>query len=115
MIIFYRFFDLIIQQYLFFGLSLQCLQELQDFSVPEAAELIDILNKYSMEGLLHVHDSIAEREPLPVGNLPEEEVLDRVTNYPEESVKIVRIDKTNEPLVRLRERERIRSYSSHFS
>lgn len=55
-----------------------------------------------MEGLLHVHDSIAEREPLPVGNLPEEEVLDRVTNYPEESVKIVRIDKTNEPLVRWR-------------
>ncbi|XP_050710409.1 uncharacterized protein LOC126995166 isoform X3 [Eriocheir sinensis] len=76
----------------------ECLQELQEFSVPEAAELIDILNKYSMEGLLHVHDSIAEREPLPVGNLPEEEVLDRVTNYPEESVKIVRIDKTNEPL-----------------
>ncbi|XP_045116488.1 protein PALS1-like isoform X3 [Portunus trituberculatus] len=80
------------------GLVAECLQELQEFSVPEAAELIDILNKYSMEGLLHVHDSIAEREPLPVGNLPEEEVLDRVTNYPEESVKIVRIDKTNEPL-----------------
>ncbi|KAG0711456.1 MAGUK p55 subfamily member 5 [Chionoecetes opilio] len=84
------------------GLVAECLQELQEFSVPEAAELIDILNKYSMEGLFHVHDSIAEREPLPVGNLlPEEEVLDRVTNYPEESVKIVRIDKTNEPLVRL--------------
>ncbi|XP_071521701.1 LOW QUALITY PROTEIN: uncharacterized protein sdt [Panulirus ornatus] len=76
----------------------ESLQELQEYSVPEAAELIDILNKYSMEGLLYAHDRIAEREPLPVGNLPEEEVLDRVTNYPEESVKIVRIDKTNEPL-----------------
>lgn len=53
-----------------------------------------------MEGLLYAHDRIAEREPLPVGNLPEEEVLDRVSHYPEDSVKIVRIDKTNEPLVR---------------
>nr|XP_045610330.1 uncharacterized protein LOC123765695 isoform X4 [Procambarus clarkii] len=76
----------------------ESLQELQEYTVPEAAELIDILNKYSVEGLLYAHDRIAEREPLPVGNLPEEEVLDRVTNYPEESVKIVRIDKTNEPL-----------------
>ncbi|XP_042210007.1 uncharacterized protein LOC121857817 isoform X3 [Homarus americanus] len=79
-------------------LLVESLQELQEYTVPEAAELIDILNKYSVEGLLYAHDRIAEREPLPVGNLPEEEVLDRVTNYPEESVKIVRIDKTNEPL-----------------
>ncbi|KAK7080497.1 putative MAGUK [Halocaridina rubra] len=76
----------------------ESLQELQEYSVPEAAELIDILNKYSIEGLLYAHDRIAEREPLPVGNLPEEEVLDRVSHYPEDSVKIVRIDKTNEPL-----------------
>lgn len=69
--------------------------------MPEAAELLDILNKVAVEGLLYAHDRIAEREPLPVGSgtLPEEAVLDRVTNYPEESVKIVRIDKTNEPLV----------------
>ncbi|XP_037773643.1 uncharacterized protein LOC119569640 isoform X3 [Penaeus monodon] len=80
------------------ALLAESLQELQEYSVPEAAELIDILNKYSMEGLLYAHDRIAEREPLPVGNLPEEEVLDRVSHYPEDSVKIVRIDKTNEPL-----------------
>ncbi|XP_068249572.1 protein PALS1 isoform X4 [Palaemon carinicauda] len=76
----------------------ESLQELQEYSVPEAAELIDILNKYSMEGLLYAHDRIAEREPLPVGNLPEEETVDRTSHYPEDSVKIVRIDKTNEPL-----------------
>ncbi|XP_066946849.1 protein PALS1-like isoform X6 [Macrobrachium rosenbergii] len=76
----------------------ESLQELQEYSVPEAAELIDILNKYSMEGLLYAHDRIAEREPLPVGNVPEEETVDRTSHYPEDSVKIVRIDKTNEPL-----------------
>ncbi|KAK4295450.1 hypothetical protein Pmani_031971 [Petrolisthes manimaculis] len=78
----------------------ESLQELQEYSMPEAAELLDILNKVAVEGLLYAHDRIAEREPLPVGSgtLPEEAVLDRVTNYPEESVKIVRIDKTNEPL-----------------
>ncbi|XP_064095895.1 uncharacterized protein LOC135207903 isoform X3 [Macrobrachium nipponense] len=80
----------------------ESLQELQEYSVPEAAELIDILNKYSMEGLLYAHDRIAEREPLPVGNVPEEETVDRTSHYPEDSVKIVRIDKTNEPLVSVR-------------
>ncbi|XP_076049029.1 uncharacterized protein LOC143029832 isoform X2 [Oratosquilla oratoria] len=80
-------------------LMTECLSLLQDCRQPEAVELVDILNKYAVEGLLYAHDRIAEREPIPMGNtLPEEEVLDRVSHYPEDSVKIVRIDKTNDPL-----------------
>ena len=74
--------------------------QLRTSSLPESTQLLEYLSKVSLEGLLYAHDRIAEREPLPTGTAPEEEVLlDRVSNYPENSVKIVRIDKTNEPLV----------------
>jgi len=79
----------------------EVLQVLQEYTSPESAELIGILSKYCMEGLMYAQDRIAEREPMqPLGDvLPEEEsVLDRVSHYPEDQVKIVRIDKTNEPL-----------------
>lgn len=51
-----------------------------------------------MEGLFYAHDKIAERQVVPAIT-PDEELLDRASQYTEESVKIVRIDKTNEPLV----------------
>merc|ERR1712106_86871 len=86
----------------------EVLQVLQEYTSPESAELLSILSKYCMEGLMYAQDRIAEREPMqPLGDeLPEEEtVLDtdlRVTSvtsqYPEDQIKIVRIDKTNEPL-----------------
>ncbi|CAL4062141.1 unnamed protein product, partial [Meganyctiphanes norvegica] len=79
----------------------EVLRVLQESTSPESAELIGILSKYCMEGLMYAQDRIAEREPvMPTGDvLPEEEsVIDRVSHYPEDQVKIVRIDKTNEPL-----------------
>lgn len=71
---------------------------LQECSHSEAAELVDILSKFEVEGLVYAHDKIAERQTVPTIT-PDEELLDRASQYTEESVKIVRIDKTNEPLV----------------
>ncbi|XP_076321879.1 MAGUK p55 family member stardust isoform X2 [Tachypleus tridentatus] len=70
---------------------------LQECSLHEAAELHDILSKYEFEGLMFAHDKIAENQSLPEVT-PDEELLDLASQYTEDSVKIVRIDKTNEPL-----------------
>lgn len=70
---------------------------LQESPSPEALELVDILSKFEMEGLFYAHDKISERQAVPTIT-PDEELLDRASQYTEESVKIVRIDKTNEPL-----------------
>ncbi|XP_054713294.1 protein PALS1-like isoform X2 [Uloborus diversus] len=75
----------------------EAINMLQESSFPEAVELVDILSKYEMEGLMLAHDKIAERQTVPTIT-PDEELLDRASQYTEESVKIVRIDKTNEPL-----------------
>ena len=77
----------------------QVVNLLKKSTTPESAELLEYLTKVSLEGLLYAHDRIAEREPLPMGAAEDEVLLDRLTNYPDNSVKIVRIDKTNEPLV----------------
>ncbi|GFY39895.1 MAGUK p55 subfamily member 5 [Trichonephila inaurata madagascariensis] len=75
----------------------EVINSLQESSSAEAAELVDILSKFEIEGLIYAHDKIAERQAVPTIT-PDEELLDRASQYTEESVKIVRIDKTNEPL-----------------
>lgn len=60
---------------------------------------MDLLNRYDFEGLIYAHDKIAEREAVAAMS-PDEELLDRASHYTEDSVKIVRIEKSNEPLVR---------------
>ncbi|GIX77510.1 MAGUK p55 subfamily member 5, partial [Caerostris extrusa] len=75
----------------------EVINALQESSSAEAAELVDILSKFEVEGLVYAHDKIAERQAVPTIT-PDEELLDRASQYTEESVKIVRIDKTNEPL-----------------
>ncbi|KAF8795813.1 MAGUK p55 subfamily member 5 like protein [Argiope bruennichi] len=75
----------------------EVINTLQESSSPEAAELVDILSKFEVEGLIYAHDKVAERQAVPTIT-PDEELLDRASQYTEESVKIVRIDKTNEPL-----------------
>ncbi|RXG71543.1 MAGUK p55 subfamily member 5-A [Armadillidium vulgare] len=83
----------------------ECLEALNESSSSEALELVQLLSKYPMEGLFYAHDRIADSEP-PLENVgtehsvdatPEESV-ERQSNYLEDNVKIVRIDKTNEPL-----------------
>ncbi|GAB6026098.1 hypothetical protein CHUAL_012301 [Chamberlinius hualienensis] len=75
----------------------EVLNSLHECTHPEATELIDLLNKYEVEGLVYAHDKIAEREAI-VAMFPDEELLDRASQYTEDSVKVVKIDKTNEPL-----------------
>ncbi|XP_064484549.1 protein PALS1-like isoform X2 [Ornithodoros turicata] len=76
---------------------------LQDCTSPEATQLLDILSQLEMDCLLQSHDAIASRchvaadtatSPLSDAH----EALDRASHYTEDSIKIVRIDKTNEPL-----------------
>ena len=54
---------------------------------PAATELAAILRKESLEGLLYVHDKIAERN-CHLNSLGEEDViLDRVSHYAEPNIK----------------------------
>jgi len=65
---------------------------------PDAQELAAILRKESLEGLLYVHDKLAERYSL-LNSLGEEDViLDRVSHYAEPNIKVVKLEKTAEPL-----------------
>jgi MAGUK p55 subfamily protein 5 len=65
-----------------------------------AKELSQILEKESMEGLLYTHDRIAGFRIDSGGPqfLEDDALLRRLGNYSEPNIKIVRIEKTNEPL-----------------
>lgn len=88
-------------------IEFQCLESLQSSTLPEAVELANLLTRNEFEGLLYAHDTIArdsvtERVPLPV---PDSESM--VPNHTpvhtdedeESNIKIIKIEKTNEPLV----------------
>ncbi|XP_066281137.1 protein PALS1-like isoform X7 [Branchiostoma lanceolatum] len=62
----------------------------------DAEELAHILNKPNLGGLLLAHDRVAAREVLPPN--PDDELLERASQYTEDTVKIVRIDKSQEAL-----------------
>lgn len=65
---------------------------------PEARELAAILRKEELEGLLYVHDKLAERSCM-LNSLGEDEgILDRVSHYAEPNIKVVKLEKTNDPL-----------------
>lgn len=89
---------------------------LYNCSVPEATELVDLLGKVDFDGILYAHDKIAEREklllstetPLNLGESVDEVVhpIPTVTRpafipepQPEDHIKVVRIEKTQDPLV----------------
>ncbi len=69
-----------------------------------AKELSEILEKESMEGLLYTHDRIAAfrmaeaAAPPPHHLLEDEALMRRLGNYSEPNIKIVRIEKTTDPL-----------------
>lgn len=78
---------------------------LQECTSPEASQLLDILSQLEVDCLLQTHDAIASRchvtatsPALPVADGGAHEALDRASHYAGDSIKIVRIDKTNEPL-----------------
>ncbi|XP_043206291.1 protein PALS1-like isoform X4 [Amphibalanus amphitrite] len=76
---------------------------LQESSSPEAVELVDLLTRFDMEGLLYSHDQIAARgspadsgEPEPAPAL--DDYAERVHHYTDPRVRVIRLEKTNEPL-----------------
>ena len=77
---------------------------LQESSSPEAVELVDLLTRFDMEGLLYSHDQIATRgtpadspDPEPAPAL--DDYAERVHHYTDPRVRVIRLEKTNEPLV----------------
>lgn len=102
---------------------LQCLDVIQPCTLPEATELAELLTRYDIEGLLLAHDTLASHDIAVVSptlseidrSLPEElPQISPITpshtpvhNTPahvasslsEEHIKIIKIEKTNEPLV----------------
>ena len=78
----------------------QCLETLQPSSLPDAAELADLLTRYEFEGLLYAHDTVATQHiaNMTAGSPPCED--DSSEHFgSEENIKIIKIEKTNEPLV----------------
>lgn len=93
----------------------QCLGSLYNCSVPESAELVDLLSRVDFEGILCAHDKIAERErlllssetSLNLGESVDEVILPKSPRpafipepQPDDHIKVVRIEKTQDPLVR---------------
>ena len=65
---------------------------------PAAQELAGILRKESLEGLLYVHDKLADRFALLNSFGEEDVILDRVSHYAEANIKVVKLEKSSEPL-----------------
>jgi hypothetical protein len=78
----------------------QCLETLQPSSLPDAAELADLLTRYEFEGLLYAHDAIATQDvAIMAAGTPSCEDDSSEHFGGEENIKIIKIEKTNEPLV----------------
>lgn len=88
----------------------QCLDALQPCPTPGADELADLLTRYELEGLLSAHDALAKRLPGPptpaVATLATPDASlqppasEAASQYVDEQIRMVKIEKTNEPLVR---------------
>lgn len=76
----------------------QVSQSLQESPSQDAKELLQLLNQPPFEGLMSCHDSVAASQSTPDIS-EEEELLARLAQYAEDSIKIVRIHKSTEPLV----------------
>ncbi|CAG0894381.1 unnamed protein product [Darwinula stevensoni] len=74
----------------------ECILKLKESSCPEAMELMELLHKENMRGILHVHDQVAMTLPLPVSQ--DSAILDRAAHYTDGSVKVVTLEKTSDPL-----------------
>lgn len=71
---------------------------LQEVPSKDAKELLHILGKHPFENLMFCHDKVGATQVIPELT-EEEELLTKVSEYTEDSIKIVRIEKTSEPLV----------------
>lgn len=82
--------------------ALAVLAKLEGDDYDDAAELAKILTRPWIEGLLAAHDKISafKTSPDPSQFTPnaEESLIERLSHYSEPNIKIVRIEKTTEPL-----------------
>ena len=77
--------------------ALTVLAKLEGEDYREASELAKILTRPWLEGLLAAHDRISALKSNTVTNA-EEALLERLSHYSEPNIKIVRIEKSTEPL-----------------
>ncbi|KAF6211969.1 hypothetical protein GE061_012486 [Apolygus lucorum] len=91
------------------SLARDCLECLQSSSSTEAIELSELLGRYEVEGLFQAHDNVAKEvltiAPSLSGNMPPTAPLDPPRSRAptpiqeeESNIKIIKIEKTNEPL-----------------
>ncbi|KAG8227824.1 hypothetical protein J437_LFUL008468 [Ladona fulva] len=109
------------------ALARECLESLQPCSLPDAAELVELLTRYEIEGLLQAHDGLAlsrclDNTPSPPmlaaappastssvasatsasrshHHVPHgSETASSTSHYVDDNIKIIKIEKTNEPL-----------------
>lgn len=86
--------------------------DLQQCASAEAVELISLLSRFEMEGLLYAHDRIAEQSAVAAapsdadadveGGVPPESAFistNSAAHPADKTFKIIRLEKSNEPLV----------------
>ncbi|CAC5401824.1 MPP5 [Mytilus coruscus] len=71
---------------------------LQHTPSPYASDLTDLLSIPGFKNLLRAHDGVADHQSKP-SNLGDEDFSeDPISNYGEDTIKIIHLEKTNEPL-----------------
>ena len=81
--------------------ALTVLAKLEGEDHHEASELAKILTRPWLEGLLVAHDNISAIKSHPVatnGDEEQEALIERLSHYSEPNIKIVRMEKSTEPL-----------------
>lgn len=81
----------------------QCLKDLQGSSLPEASKLTEFLARNEVEELLEAHDVIVRNffPETEVDVVIQDESIYKSNINQDPNIRIIRIEKTNEPLVRL--------------
>lgn len=79
-------------------LSNEVMTVLQHTPSPYASDLVDLLSTPGFKNLLRAHDGVADHQSKP-SNLGDEDFNeDPISNYGEDTVKIINLEKTNDPL-----------------
>ncbi|XP_061173738.1 protein PALS1-like isoform X1 [Saccostrea echinata] len=79
--------------------SNEVMEELQNAQSPYSSDLLEMLSSPGFRNLFRAHDLVAAQQLKPVTSLPDEAFEQySMQTYGEDSIKIVQLQKTNEPL-----------------
>lgn len=82
-----------------FETSNEVMEELQNAQSPYSSDLLEMLSTPGFRNLFRAHDLVAAQQLKPVTNLPDDAFEQYpMQTYGEDSVRIVQLQKTNEPL-----------------